>query len=287
MLELRDVGHDGMQRINQCGLDGDGRAKQPAQHRRERVGDVRKVHGCHRQHLSAAEGEQLPCQCRGPLGGRLDLLKVLADRFVRSDLIGQQFGVTQNGGEHVVEVVRDTTGQLADRLHFLRLAKLFLEPLLLGDVLDNHFEHAPTRQPLLGESATEPNPDFVAVRSFPDDLFAGEAPLLAAPGRHIRVAIRAGVEVSDTRIQQLLGGFIPQHRDQRGVDGDEAVVNRGLVDPKDRVFDERSGTAPLRRATLLRHGVGDGGRRRPAARARSRERGAQDGPSRGSRGHPP
>ena len=42
--------------------------------------------------------------------------------------------VHQDGGEQVVEVVRDAAGQLADRLHLVRLGELRLHLLLLGDV---------------------------------------------------------------------------------------------------------------------------------------------------------
>src|SRR5206468_3997553 len=42
--------------------------------------------------------------------------------------------VAHDDGEQVVEVVRDAAGQTADHFHFLGLAQLFLEVLVLGDV---------------------------------------------------------------------------------------------------------------------------------------------------------
>jgi hypothetical protein len=39
--------------------------------------------------------------------------------------------ITQNGTDHVVEVVRDAAGQGAYRLHLLRLAQLRLERVTL------------------------------------------------------------------------------------------------------------------------------------------------------------
>ena len=41
-----------------------------------------------------------------------------------------------NDGENVVEIVGDAAGKLADGLHFLRLAQLFLQPPLRGDVAE-------------------------------------------------------------------------------------------------------------------------------------------------------
>ena len=38
----------------------------------------------------------------------------------------QRLQIADDDGQQIVEVVRDPAGQLADRLHLLRLAKLFL-----------------------------------------------------------------------------------------------------------------------------------------------------------------
>ena len=43
--------------------------------------------------------------------------------------------IADDGGEQVVEVVRDAAGEVADRLHALRLDQLLLRPPLVGDVL--------------------------------------------------------------------------------------------------------------------------------------------------------
>ena len=46
--------------------------------------------------------------------------------------VEQEVGRHHDGGEHVVEVVRDAAGELADRLHLLLLGDLVLERALLG-----------------------------------------------------------------------------------------------------------------------------------------------------------
>ena len=54
--------------------------------------------------------------------------------------------MAQNDGEEVVEIVGDAASQLAKRLHFLGLAKLFLQQLVLGDVTPE--SHQATNQSL-------------------------------------------------------------------------------------------------------------------------------------------
>ena len=50
-------------------------------------------------------------------------------------MIGQQqVGIADDGGQHVVEVVRDPAGELADRLHLLTLREVLLQRALLGRV---------------------------------------------------------------------------------------------------------------------------------------------------------
>jgi hypothetical protein len=53
------------------------------------------------------------------------------------DAVQQDMAVTVDDGEQVVEVVRDPTGQHADRFHFGRLPELFFEQLTLGNILEH------------------------------------------------------------------------------------------------------------------------------------------------------
>ena len=46
----------------------------------------------------------------------------------------QQVGEADDGGQHVVEVVRHAAGELADRLHLVALGEFELQRLLLGGV---------------------------------------------------------------------------------------------------------------------------------------------------------
>ena len=92
------------------------------------------------QHLLAAEGEQLPRQQRGPVGGLADLVQVALERRAGRRLVERERRVAADRGQHVVEVVGDAAGEPADRLELLALAQLLLELALLGHVL-RHADH--------------------------------------------------------------------------------------------------------------------------------------------------
>ena len=79
------------------------------------------------QRLAAREREQLPHQARGPVGVLLDLHDVVERRIGRLVRVEQEVGRHHDGGEHVVEVVRDAAGELADGLHLLHLRDLLLQ----------------------------------------------------------------------------------------------------------------------------------------------------------------
>ncbi len=87
---------------------------------------------CQLHDLASAEGEQLPRQFGG-------LVRRFADRASRgTDFVGcehlilEQRRLSLDHRQQVVEVVRDTTGELADGFHLLRLPQLRLEAGALG-----------------------------------------------------------------------------------------------------------------------------------------------------------
>ena len=93
-----------------------------------------EIQHARRQHLAAAEGEQLAGQCGGPVGRPLDLAQVLATQGGEPRLLLQQRHVAQDAREQVVEVVGDAAGELADGLHPLRPDQALLELPAIGDV---------------------------------------------------------------------------------------------------------------------------------------------------------
>jgi hypothetical protein len=86
------------------------------------------------QHLLAAEREQLPGEVGGAMAGAADLAQQLAVGIAGIEAVEGHLAESDDGGQQVVEVVRDAAGQLSDGFHLLRLPELLLEPLQLGDV---------------------------------------------------------------------------------------------------------------------------------------------------------
>ena len=93
-----------------------------------------------RQHLLAAEGQQLAGQRSGAIGGVGDLLGRAAQRGVGADALQQELGVPGDHHQQIVEVVGDAAGEAADGFHLLRLAELLFEGAALGDVFGEKFE---------------------------------------------------------------------------------------------------------------------------------------------------
>ena len=87
---------------------------------------------CGRKRLLARERQQLPHQRRGAGRVLLDLHDVLERRIGRLVRVQQEVVRHHDGGEHVVEVVRDAAGELADHVHLLRLVDLVLQRAPLG-----------------------------------------------------------------------------------------------------------------------------------------------------------
>ena len=111
-------------------------AQQPAQQVRQfrqHLGDVKQPR---LQRLLAREGQQLAHQRRRAVGVLLDLHNVGEGLIAGPVALQQQVAKTDHRGQHVIEVMRDAAGQLAYRLHLLRLRQLGFQRFLLGVVDD-------------------------------------------------------------------------------------------------------------------------------------------------------
>ena len=102
-------------------------AEQALQQQREVGEHVAELEHLRAQRLAAREGEELPHQARGAVGVLLDLHDVREGRVGRPVVGEQEVGEADDRLQHVVEVVRDAAGELADRLHLLGLRELRLE----------------------------------------------------------------------------------------------------------------------------------------------------------------
>ncbi len=136
VLELVRIHHGEPEPACRDGLDLDRRAD-GAPHQVDELGhqpvDVDRLR---LQGLAAREGEQAVCQRSRAAGRALAGRQVFLDvgaaalREAHADHLER----ARDAGEQIVEIVRQPAGQLADRLHLLRLAQRFLglaQPLLL------------------------------------------------------------------------------------------------------------------------------------------------------------
>jgi hypothetical protein len=71
--------------------------------------------------LAAAERQQLTGEAARAVGRLQDFAHVLAPGVRCLQRVHDQLAVAADGGQQVVEVVRDAAGQPADGLHLLRL----------------------------------------------------------------------------------------------------------------------------------------------------------------------
>ena len=107
-------------------------ADQAAQQHGEIGQGVAEIEHLRPQRLAARERQQLPHQRRRAGRVLLDLHDVLERRIGRLVRVQQEVVRHHDGGEHVVEIVRDAAGELADHVHLLRLVDLVLQRAPLG-----------------------------------------------------------------------------------------------------------------------------------------------------------
>ena len=138
------------------GVNTNVHAEQLLEHAVERSDDRVEVDRLRRfEHRAAAEDQELPRERRGPAADFEHLVQIVLQvrihRLVVADLLERQLGVADEGGEEVVEVVRDAAGQPAERVHLLGLPKLIFQALSFGDVARDTQHRGQGLVPLLGD----------------------------------------------------------------------------------------------------------------------------------------
>ena len=132
LLELREVGLHRPQVALRHGVERDALADQPLEQHVQVVNHLAEVDDLRAQRLLARERQQVAHQRGGAVGVLPDLDDVLERRVGRLVRVHQEVRRHHDGAEHVVEVVRDAAGELADQLHLLLLVELVLQAALLG-----------------------------------------------------------------------------------------------------------------------------------------------------------
>ncbi len=105
------------------------------QHERCRLLDqLRQAAGLLHGQPALGEGDELPGQVAGPQGGPLHLLQAGMNFLGGVGVHLGQGDVAHDGGQEVVEVVGDSPGQAAYRLHLLHLLQVLLQGFALAQV---------------------------------------------------------------------------------------------------------------------------------------------------------
>ena len=122
-------------------FEADGLAQQALEHLATGADDLAQVERLGLHHVLAAEHQQLPGQAGGAFGGKVNRLGGI-EQIRRQVGLGQQHArVALDHRQHVVEIVRDARGQLADGFHLLRLAQLGFQAQPVGNVLHVTMDH--------------------------------------------------------------------------------------------------------------------------------------------------
>ena len=208
-------------------------ADQAAQHAERRPDRVVQVEHSGGHQLAAGEAEELAGDPGGPRRGRFDGFEIQAHGTGRVAGEQRQFDVPGDDAQHVVEVVGDSAGEAAHRLHLLRLRQLLLQPdalqlggLPFGDVLGAaHGAHRMARVALASEERLRPHfqPAQLAVR--PEEAILD----VVEPVRLRRVRAPDGLD---------------NPRSIVGVDPQHAVGAIGARMPRERLVDGEAGDAP-------------------------------------------
>ena len=99
-----------------------------------------QIKNLRRQHLLAAEGQELAGErCRAPRCAG-NFLRRAAQRRVRAEAVKQKFRIARDHHQQIVEIVRDAAGESAYGFHLLRLPELLLQGAALGDIFGKQFE---------------------------------------------------------------------------------------------------------------------------------------------------
>src|SRR5208283_3824061 len=114
--------------------------------------------------LPASKDQQLTGQLRGTLGSFSYFLNAFVGGVPGHKSLGDQIRLTENDRQHVVEIVGDAAGEASDRLQFLRLLKLGLQTLAVGDVHNSRNE-AGDASYLYQLSVVANGPHFPALRA--------------------------------------------------------------------------------------------------------------------------
>src|SRR5207253_6191030 len=144
----------------------DQRAQQPLHVTDNRV----QVHDFEFKKLLAAEREQLTSEGGRALGCLLDGRDFRVHGIVTTCVLEENFGITADHHQKIVEIMSHTAGESSHGLHFLRLTELIFQHAAFGDIFGNHFKNLLSNIGAGDGSTTQPDRDGIDVLALPADL---------------------------------------------------------------------------------------------------------------------
>lgn len=144
LVNLVRVSQDSGRVLAELGADRDVLGKGGAQHPGGFKDDRRQFHDFLLSPVFATEGQDLVHQGLGSQGGLSDFHQRLVIEGVLAFLRYHYFGIGQDNGENVIEVMGDPTSQGANGFHFLCVAQFRLQDLLIPGCNDATELHSGT-----------------------------------------------------------------------------------------------------------------------------------------------
>src|SRR5580658_2839823 len=174
----------------------------------------------------------------------------------------QHFGISVDHHQEVVEVVGDATGEAADGIHFLGLAKLLFELTTVGDVFGDDFKDF---FGLIGENggaAAESHDNDAAVFAFPLHFNAIETSSAAAIlGKAFQFQRGNEDVLLNIEAKKILDRGIAKHGDKGGIHVYEAAADGAAANAEGGAENQRAraglGTAQGLFITLVFDGGGE------------------------------
>ena len=111
-------------------------ANEPPQHFIHAIYDFIQVENLRLHGLFAAEDEKLSRQHGCALRSLPDFLDIILRRAVGTKLRRHEIAISDDDAQDIVEIVRHTSGKLANHLHFLDFNQLLFQPLMLVTFFD-------------------------------------------------------------------------------------------------------------------------------------------------------
>jgi len=141
LLQLTGVGRDSREIGMQLGEEHDVLSHQSPDHHLHATDHPVEIQNLGLEQLPATEGQQLPSERRRAVGRFLDFQYVGAPGVTAREIGQQKLGLGPDDGEHVVEIVGHSAGQLPEAFQLLHLVHLGeCGFTLAGALLDAGFE---------------------------------------------------------------------------------------------------------------------------------------------------